>query len=150
MQNSLVLFTFSVLEQKYPFWANLTPKKSSCQFKLKFGTQTNSSFQNSAGVFSFSVLDWKHSFWANLVQIVKIISLSLNLVPRLIRICRIQWVFSFFLGWKHPLGQNLVQKIKLVSLSRNLVSRLIRKYRFQWFCSLLLFQTGNTLFCKRR
>ena len=97
MQNSLVLFTFSVLEQKYPFWANLTPKKSSCQFKLKFGTQTNSSFQNSAGVFSFSVLDWKHSFWANLVQIVKIISLSLNLVPRLIRICRIQWWCSLFL-----------------------------------------------------
>ena len=50
-----------------------------------------------------------------------------NLVPRLIRICRIQWwvllflfstVFRFF--WV-----NLVQKIKIVGLNWNLVRRLI-------------------------
>ena len=46
-----------------------------CQFKLKFGTYTNSNMQNPL-VFLFSVLDGKHSFWANLVQKIKIVSLS--------------------------------------------------------------------------
>ena len=31
-----------------------------------------------------------HPFWVNLVQKIKIVSLNWNLVPRLIRICRIQ------------------------------------------------------------
>ena len=38
MQNSMTLFTFSVLEHKHPFWANLVKKSQNCQFKLKFGT----------------------------------------------------------------------------------------------------------------
>ena len=48
-------------------------------------------------LFTFSALDRKYPFWANLVQKIKIVSLSLNLVPKLIRICRIQWCCSFFL-----------------------------------------------------
>ena len=52
--------------------------------------------QNSMVVFNFSVLEWKHPFWANLVEKIKIVSLSWNLVPRLVRICRIQWWSSFF------------------------------------------------------
>ena len=48
-------------------------------------------------VFTFSALDWKHPFRANLVQQIKIIFLSWNLVPWLIRICRIQWWCSLFL-----------------------------------------------------
>ena len=42
-------------------------------------------------VFTFSVLDQKDPFWANLVEKIKIVSLSQNLVPRPIRICRTQW-----------------------------------------------------------
>ena len=44
MQNSMVLFTFSVLDQKHHFRANLLqkvkfgPKNQNRQFKLKFGT----------------------------------------------------------------------------------------------------------------
>ena len=45
--------------------------------------------QNSI-VITFFVLDRKHPFWANLVQKIKIVSLSRNLVPRIIRICRNQ------------------------------------------------------------
>ena len=37
------------------------------------------------------VFNWKHLFWVNLVQKLKIISLSLSFVPRLIQICRIPW-----------------------------------------------------------
>ena len=36
-----------------------------------------------------SVFNWKYPFWVNLVQKLKIISLSRNLVLRLIQICRI-------------------------------------------------------------
>ena len=73
------------------------PKNQNCQFKQKLGTQTNSNIQNSITVFAFYVLDQKHHLWTNLVQKIKIVSLSLNLVPRFIRICRIQWWCSLFL-----------------------------------------------------
>ena len=57
--------------------------------KDKLGASTNSKMMNSIVMFTFSVLDRKYPFWPNLVQNIKIVSLSLNLVPRLIRICRI-------------------------------------------------------------
>ena len=41
----------------------------------------------------FSVFDRKFPFWVNLVQKIKFVCLSWNLVPRLIRISRIQWWF---------------------------------------------------------
>ena len=80
-----------------PFLGKFGPKNQNCHFKLKFGTYTNSNMQNSIVMFTFSVFDWKYPFWANLVQKVKIISWSWNLVPTLIRTCRIQWWCSFFL-----------------------------------------------------
>ena len=49
----------------------------------------------------FSIFDQKFPFWANLVKKIKIVSLSWNLVSRLIRICRNQWwswFFPFFTG----------------------------------------------------
>ena len=51
-------------------------KNQNCQFKLKFGTETNSNMQNSMAPLIVSVLDWKHPFWANLVKKIKIICLS--------------------------------------------------------------------------
>ena len=53
--------------------------------------------QNSRMVFTFSALDLKYPFWENLVQTMEIVSLSWNLVPRLIRICIIHWCCSLFL-----------------------------------------------------
>ena len=46
---------------------------------------------------TFSLFDRKYTFWANLDQRIKIVILSWNLVPRLIRICIIQWRWSLFL-----------------------------------------------------
>ena len=46
--------------------------------------------QNSMVVFTFSVLDQKNPFLANLAQKIKIVSLSWNLIPRLIETCEIQ------------------------------------------------------------
>ena len=39
----------------------------------------------------FSVLDLKYPSRANLVQNIKTVSLSCNLVPRLFRMCKMQW-----------------------------------------------------------
>ena len=72
----MMLFTYFVFEWKYPFWANLVQKNQNYQFKLKFGTYTNSNLQNSMVMFTFLSFDQKYFFGANLVQKVKIISLS--------------------------------------------------------------------------
>ena len=117
--------------------------------------------QNSVVVFTFSVLDQKYPFWSNLFRKIIIVSLSWNVEPKLIRICRIQWWCSLFLvlkliricriqWWcslfsvldgKHPFWANLVQKIKTVSLSWNLAPRLIWIWRIQWRCLLFCFRS---------
>ena len=38
IHNSMLMLTFSVFNQKYPFWTNFSSKNQNCQFKLKFGT----------------------------------------------------------------------------------------------------------------
>ena len=84
-----------------PFLDKLGTQNQNCQFKLKFATSTYSNMKNAMVLFTFSVLDRKHPFWANLVHKIKIVSLSCNVVPRLILICRIQWwcsVFLFYAG----------------------------------------------------
>ena len=75
MQNSMMLFTFFVFDQKYSL-CTFGPKYLNYRFKLKLGTCTNSNMQDSIVMLTFSVFDLKYPFWANLVQKVKIISLS--------------------------------------------------------------------------
>ena len=87
---------FLLLARNNPVGTNLVQKNQDCQFKLKFGTKTNWNMQNSMVVSSFSIFDWKYPFWSNLIQKIKIASLSWNLVPRLIQVCRIQWWWSLF------------------------------------------------------
>ena len=48
-------------------------------------------------MFTSPVFDWTYSFWANFVPKIKIVSLSWNLVTRLLQICRTQWWCSPFL-----------------------------------------------------
>ena len=97
MQNSMVVFTFSMFNRKYLFWGKFGPRNQSCQLELKFGIQTNSNMHTSMMMLTFSVFEQKYPFWTNLFQKTKIFSLSWNLVPRLIRICTIQWWCSLFL-----------------------------------------------------
>ena len=76
--------------------------------------------QNSVALFNLSLFDQKHPFWANLVQKIKLVSLSWNLVARLIWKCRIQWWFHFFHFWLElpllgklgPKNQNCQFKLK--------------------------------------
>ena len=72
--NGAVLFFCFTLETH--FLSKFGPKSQTCQYKLKFGTWTNSNMQNSMMVFTFSVLVWKQTFLVNLVQKVKIVCLS--------------------------------------------------------------------------
>ena len=77
--------------------------------------------ENWMALFAFSGLDRKHPFCANLVQKIKIVSLSWNLVPRLIRICKIEWwcsLFPFlarstFWGKLGPKNSNCPSKLRL-------------------------------------
>ena len=46
IQNSMVRFTFSVSDPKYPFLAKFGSKNQNCQLKMKFGTLTNSNMFN--------------------------------------------------------------------------------------------------------
>ena len=97
MQNSMVMFTFSVFEQKYHFRENLVQKIKIISLSWNLVLTLIRTCRIHWGCFSFSVFDRKYTFWANLVQKIKIISLSWNLVPTLIRTCRIQWWCSLFL-----------------------------------------------------
>ena len=89
----------------------------------------NLNMQDSMVMFTFSVFDQKYPVWVNLVQKIKIVSLSRNLVPVLIWICRSQWWCSLFsfLTENTFLGANFVHKIKIVSLSWNLVPTITHK-----------------------
>ena len=64
----------------------------------------------------FFFLDRKYPFWANLVQKIRIVGLSWHFVPRINRICRIQWRCLLFL-LKYPFWANLVHKLKIISLT---------------------------------
>ena len=58
----MVVSAFSVLDRNYAIWANLVKKNQNCQFKLKFGTDSN--MQNSMVMLTFSVLDLFGQIWS--------------------------------------------------------------------------------------
>ena len=108
--------------------------------------------QNSMAVFTFFIFGWKRPFCANLVKNVKRVSLSLNLVASLIRICRVQWCCSLFrfrpeIPFLVKFGPNC-QYCQLKVKRWNLIPRLIRICRIQWWCLLLLFRPDILFFGK--
>ena len=63
MQNSMAMFTFSVLDQKNPFWTNLVKKKSKLSVKAEIWYQeTNLNMWNSMMILTFPVFDHKSHF----------------------------------------------------------------------------------------
>ena len=55
----MVVFTFSVLDQKNSFW-EIWSGNQNCYFKLKFGTKTNLNIQNLMMMFTFSDFNPKY------------------------------------------------------------------------------------------
>ena len=67
-------------------------------------------------MYSLSDFNHKYPFWVNLVQKLKIVSLSLKLVPNLnMQNSMVMFTFSV-LERKYHFWANLVLKIKIVSL----------------------------------
>ena len=96
--------------------------------------------------FILSVLIWKYSFWVNLVQKTKIVSLSWNLVLRLIRIWRIWWCYSFFVFLTRYIlfRRKLFQKQKTVETETE--PKPIRICRTRWWFSFFFFFRSEILF----
>ena len=135
---SLFLFLTGII----PFWEKLFQKDKIVNSRLKSGILTNSNLQNSMVVFNLFVLDWKNPFWISLVQKTKIVSSTWNLVPELIRLCRIKWrclSFFFCFGPRKTFLSKFAPKIKIFSLRRNLILIFIWITRIQWHCSLFVF-----------
>ena len=80
VQNSTVMYSFSIFDWKYPFWTSFA-KIQNCLFKVKFGTWTNSNMQNSMVMFTFFIYNRKYPFCVNLILKIKIVSLNWKLVP---------------------------------------------------------------------
>ena len=51
----MMMFTFSVFRPEIPLLGKFDPKIQNCQFKLKFGNQTNLNMENSMVMFTFSL-----------------------------------------------------------------------------------------------
>ena len=119
IQNSMVIFTFSVFDRESTFFGKFGPKNQNYQSKLKFGTYSNSNMQNSMAMFTFFVFGRKYPVWANLIQIVNIYSFFLFPIRN-----------ALFL-------ENLVQNVKVVSLRLNSLATIFCKIclgfsRFHW------------------
>ena len=84
--------TWSGVYQMYTQHINLEnfliQKFKIVSLSLKIGSVNSSNIQNTMVMFPFSVFDPKYLSWINLVQKIKIVSLSWNLVSRLLRVCR--------------------------------------------------------------
>ena len=76
--------------------------------------------------------DRKYLFLINLVQKIKIVNLSWNLVPRLIRLCRTQWWYLLFLFLTGNIfyWQIWFRKWNLSNFSHNLLrpSQFLKKF----------------------
>ena len=130
----MVVFTFSVLDLEYQFCANLVQNVKNCQFKLKFGTYTNSNLQG-------SIVNLLFLFSTGNIFFEQTCHFKLNLVLRIIRVSRIQYWRLFFYFWLRGFffGENLFQKIKIVCWNWNLEPRLIQISRIRWWFSIFPF-----------
>ena len=83
--------------------------------------------------------DRKYLFLTNLVQKIKIVNLSWNLVPRLIRLCRTQWWYLLFLFLTGNIfyWQIWFRKSNLSNFSHNLLrpSQFLKKFMEILQCS---------------
>ena len=74
----------------------LFKKYINCQFKLTFGTKTNSNMQNSKMVFTFSVLERKYPFRASWSKKSKLSDLAEILYKDLFEYAEFDCDFHFF------------------------------------------------------
>ena len=144
----MVMFTFSVFDRKYLFWADLVQKIKIVNLSWNFVFR----------LIQICRIQWWRSIFFYFKRetpfLGKFGPKAQNCQFKLkfctftnsdMQISMRMFTFSVFKG-KHLFRANLVQKIKIVNLTWNLVLRLIQICRIQWECLLSRFSTGNTLF----
>ena len=114
-------------------------KKSKLSVKAEICYLVQLEYAEFNGDVHFFRFQMEISFLVKLIPKFKIVFLKWNLVPRLIWVCRIQWMMFtflnfFVLGQQYPFRTNLVQEVKIVNLSLNLVPRLIPICRILEWC----------------
>ena len=133
---------FCLLDQKYPFWANLVQKFQIVRLSWNLVPRQirTRRYHWWCSVILFSIgktfLAKFHSKIQNCLLKVKYSNMQNSMV---------RFPFSAF-DWEHPFWAYLVQKMNIVGLNCNLVPRLIRIRGIQWSCSVFPFSTGNTIF----
>ena len=95
--NSMMVFTFSFADQKYPFWANLVENIKSVCLSWNLMSRLLNNYAEYDGGFNFFCLRPKISFWGKFGPIFKIVYLKWILEHKVIWICRIQWWCPLFL-----------------------------------------------------
>ena len=140
-----LLFPFSI---KNALSAQIGHKCQNYQFKLKFGTKTNSNMQNSIVMFNFLVFDRKYLFWGKFAPKNQNYQFRLKLGgwPNS-NIQNSMVLFTFFVfDRKYSFWPNLVQIVNIVSLRWNLIPTIMQISRIQWRYSLFSFLIKNSLF----
>ena len=136
------MLTFSILDQKYRFWANLVQNIKIASLSWNFVLRLIWIWTIQWWCLHFPFLTRVIFFFLGggvmLVKKIKISSLNWTLAHRSIRIGRIPWQCSFSL--LYFFGQfGLKNQNRQLALSSNLVLRLIEIWRIQWSCLLFLF-----------
>ena len=141
MKNSVVVVHFFSFRWETPFLGKFGPKHQNCQFKLKFGTQTNLNMKNSMLVFTLSALDQKQNCQFKLKFSTQINSNMQNSME----------VFTFsVLYWKYTFEGKFGIKIQYCQFKLKFGTQTNSNMQNSMLCSLFVFQTGSTLFGKRK
>ena len=110
--NSVVMFNFSLLDKKYPFWANLVQKGKTVWLRWNL---VPPNVLNSTMMFICLALDLNYILWVNLVWKIIIVCLRWNFVTTLIRSWTQMVMFiRSVLNMNFTFWANLVRKIMFV------------------------------------
>ena len=151
MQNSMLMFIFSVFDREYVFWINLVQK-------IKILSSRWNSILKLVQICRIQWCCWLFCFRLEIPFLGKSGPKNQNYQLKLkfgtytnwniqssTVMSTVMFTFSVF-DQKYPFWADLVQKVKIISWSWNSVPRLIRMCRIHWWCSLFLFLIRNTLF----
>ena len=136
----MVVFTFSVLDLEYQFWANLVQNVKIVSLNWNLVLILIQICRVQEWIY-FSCFQQEISFLNKLGPKNQNCHFKLNLVLRIIRVSRIQYWRLFFYFWLRGFffGENLFQKIKIVCWNWNLEPRLIQISRIRWWFSIFSF-----------
>ena len=131
---------------KIHFTGKFAPKNQNFLIKMKLGPCSNSNMLNSIVMFKSSLLEHKYPFWASLVQKIKVIYLSLSLVPGVIWICWIQWwCLLFYFIPEIPFWARFGQKTQNCSFKVKFGTYTTSNL---WNLLMMFIWTGNILYGK--